>query len=434
MAEQREKLCRFVTLGCRVNQYETQLVKEALLRAGYREARDDEPADLCVVNTCTVTATGDAKSRQVIRQLARQNPGARTLVMGCYATRDPQTLARLPGVWQVVTDKRQLPELLQRLGLGELPEGISRFEGRQRATVKVQDGCVLKCTFCIIPHVRPGLHSRSPEQVEQEVRRLIDNGYREIVLSGIHIGHYGLDQRGSSGRPFRLWHLIERLDRIPGQWRMRLSSIEATEVTDEFLDVVASCEHLCPHLHPALQSGSDAVLRRMNRRYRVGQFLRRVERIRQRLPEVALTTDVIVGFPGETEEDFRQTLDVCRQVGFMKIHVFPFSPRAGTPAAQFSDQVPGPVKRERVQRLLELERELAERYYASLVGKAVQVLVERPSEDRPGWFRGTDQHYVPVELPGAEDDVGQLVTAVGRRATRNGLVAERPGEEVSHVG
>jgi threonylcarbamoyladenosine tRNA methylthiotransferase MtaB len=219
------RTCRLVTLGCKVNQYETQLVKEALAQHGYREADEDETADLCVVNTCTVTGTGDAKSRQVVRQLARHNPGTRTIVMGCYATRDPQAVSQLPGVFEVVRDKRELPDVLGRLGIVDMPRGISHFDGRKRAYVKVQDGCILKCSYCIIPHVRPGLTSRSPDDIEDEVRRLVGNGYREIVLCGIHVGHYGVEStRGRSGRPpFRLWHLFRRLDRIPGDWRMRLS-------------------------------------------------------------------------------------------------------------------------------------------------------------------------------------------------------------------
>src|SRR5690606_18089823 len=324
-------------------------VKETLLRNGFREASDGERADLCVVNTCTVTETGDAKSRQLIRRLARHNPGTRTIVMGCYATRDPAAVASLPGVAEVVTDKRELPDVFDRLGLTDLPTGISHFDGRQRAYVKVQDGCVLRCTYCIIPQVRPGLRSRSPEDIEAEVRRLIDNGYKEIVISGIHVGHYGVDtSRGRSGKPpFRLWHLFRRLDRIPGEWRMRLSSIEANEVDDDFISAAADCEHLCPQFHPALQSGSDAVLARMRRRYRVGRFLEKLDRIRDIMPHVAFTTDVIVGFPGETEAEFEETMETCRRAQFMKIHLFPFSRRRGTPAATLPDQVPDHIRKDR---------------------------------------------------------------------------------------
>jgi len=421
-----ERTCRLVTLGCKVNQYETQLVKEALERNGFREAGPDETAELCVVNSCTVTSEADSKGRQLIRQLARNNPGTKTIVMGCYATRDPQAVSALPGVFEVVTDKREIPDVLNRLGLHDIPTGISYFEGRQRAFVKVQDGCVLKCSFCIIPYVRPGLRSRTPDDIEDEVRRLVDNGYKEIVLSGIHLGHYGVDTtRGKSGLPpFRLRHLIERLDRIPGEWRLRLSSIEAAEVGEDFVAAAANCERLCPHFHPSLQSGSNEVLARMRRRYRVGRFLEKLELFRKRLDNPAFSTDVIVGFPGETEADFQQTLDACEAAGFMKIHIFPFSPRRGTPAAEFDDQVSPEVRKERCERLSELERRLARRYYESLTGRKLSVLVERASELRPGGFRGTACRYAPVELPGTNAHIGALVEVRGTVATDTGLHVE----------
>lgn len=420
------KTCRLVTLGCKVNQYETQLVRESLEQHGYREARDDESADLCVVNTCTVTSNGDSKSRQVIRRLARRNPGTQTIVMGCYATRDPKTVSELPGVVEVIGDKRELPDVLSRFGVVDMPSGISRFEGRRRAFVKVQDGCILRCTYCIIPQVRPGLRSRDPQDIEDEVRRLIDGGYREIILSGIHVGHFGVDTtRGRSGRPpFRLWHLFEKLDRIPGDWRMRLSSIEAAEVNDDFIKAARNCEHLCPQFHPALQSGSDSVLRRMRRRYYVSRFLEKLDRVREGLGEVAFTTDVIVGFPGETDIEFEETLAACRRAGFMKIHVFPFSAREGTPAASLPDQLPPELIRQRTAALLELERELAAEFYASKVGRDLEVLVEREAE-APGFVKGTDRWYIPVECVGSADDVGEFITATGDEVHREYLSAKR---------
>ncbi len=422
-----DRTCRLVTLGCKVNQYETQLVKEALMQNGFREADEGEPADLCVVNTCTITARGDSKSRQVIRQLDRQNPGTQTLVMGCYATRDPKAVADLPSVFEVVTDKREIPDVLGRLGIVDMPTGISHFDGRKRAFIKIQDGCILKCTYCIVPQVRPGLRSRSPEDIEAEVRRLIDNGYLEFVISGIHVGHYGVDStRGRSGvPPFRLWNLLKRLDRIPGPWRMRLSSIEAAEINDDFISAAADCEHLCPHFHPALQSGSDTVLRRMRRRYYIHRFLEKVEKLYDRLDRPALTTDMIVGFPGETEEEFQQSLDVCRAAQFMKIHIFPFSIRKGTKAAEFPDQVSPVVKKERCDRMARLERQLALSYYESSIDETLEVLVERESEITPGWVRGTDQRYIPVELPGTKEDYGKFVTARGEKAFPRYLRAAR---------
>ena len=425
-----EKTCRLVTLGCKVNQYETQLVKETLLRNGYREAGEHEAAELCVVNTCTVTNTGDSKSRQIIRQLSRKNPGTQTVVMGCYATRDPGAVAELPNVVEVVSDKRELPDVFDRLGMYDIATGISQFDGRQRAYVKVQDGCILRCTYCIIPDVRPGLQSRSPQEIEDEMRRLIDNGYNEIVLTGIHVGHYGVDTtRGKSGLPpFRLWHLFEKLDRIPGDWRMRLSSIEAVEVNDEFISTAANCEHLCPQFHPALQSGSETVLRRMRRRYSISRFQEKLQQMREQLDRPAFTTDVIVGFPGETDQEFEETLEACRQAEFMKIHVFPFSPRKGTPAASYPDQVSPEVRKERVQRLSELERDLAENFYRQFEGEKLEVMVEREHPEKTGFVRGTDRRYIPVELPGNADEIGKIVSATGVQTHRHYLDAMRRSE------
>ena len=395
-------LLKTVTLGCKVNQYETEYVREGLLSIGYRDALDEEMADLCVVNTCTVTADGDAKSRQTIRRLARRNPAAKIIVMGCYATRAPEEVARLPGVSEVVTDKRELPDLLGRFGVIDVPTGISSFGSRHRAYVKVQDGCMLRCSFCIIPYVRPTLASRPVEHILDEVGRLTDAGYREIVLTGIHLGHYGVDWNRS--RPKNAWtrlsHLIEKIVRLPGDFRVRLSSIEATEVTHELIDVMAAhADRVAPHLHVSMQSGSDAVLRRMRRRWGSQRFIDRCRLVCQRLDQPALTTDILVGFPGETDADFEATCQAARQVGFSKIHIFPFSPRRGTPAAEMPDQIPAEVKRERRQHLANIERELRDEYFHSLSGKRLRVLVESPLDDRPGFAIGTSCRYAPVELP-----------------------------------
>lgn len=417
---------RLVTLGCKVNQYETQLVKEALVAGGFREVNESENADLCVVNTCTVTGEGDYKSRKIIRALSRENPGTRTIVMGCYATRDPEAVGELPGVFEVVTDKRELPDVLFRQGVHDIPDGISYFEGRKRAYVKVQDGCILRCSYCIIPKVRPGLRSRTPESIEAEVRRLIDNGHKEIILTGIHVGHYGVDTtRGKTGLPpFRLWHLFRQLDRIPGNWRMRLSSIEANEVDEDFFRAAADCEHLCPQFHPALQSGSDTVLARMRRRYRVGKFLDKLDRIRQFMPDVAFTTDVIVGFPGETDQEFEETIETCQRAGFMKIHTFPFSPRRGTPAALYPDQVAPEVRKARCQRLAAVEHSLARDYYQRFIGQTLEVLIEGLVDSQPGWVQGTDRHYMPVQVQGTPSDVGTVRTCVGTQVAEKCLRAE----------
>lgn len=402
-----------LTLGCKVNQYETEYVREGLLSVGYRDADRDETADLCVINTCTVTNEGDAKSRQMIRRVARENPLARILVMGCYATRAPDEVAALPGVAEVVTDKRELPDLLGRFGVVDIPTGISEFGHRHRAYVKVQDGCLLRCSYCIIPHVRPQLYSRPLAHILEEVERLVSNGYREIVLTGVHLGHYGVDWNRGKPKPawIRLAHLVQQIAQIPGDFRIRLSSIEATEVTRELVQVMS--EHstkVCPHLHICLQSGSDRVLRRMKRRWGTRRFVDRCQLVVRELDNPALTTDVIVGFPGETDDDFQATLNVIRQVGFSKVHVFPFSPRRGTPAAELSNTVAKQVRTARQQQIVELEAELRQRFFRQLVGRPLRVLVESPLRGRDGWLGGTSCRYAPVAMPGPEQLCGRLVS------------------------
>jgi len=403
---------RTYTLGCKVNQYETELIREGLSRIGFREAAPGERADLCLINTCTVTGEADGKSRQIIRRLIRENPGAHVVVTGCYATRAAQEVLAIPGVSEVLTDKREIPDWLGRFGVRDIPDGIARFGQRHRAYVKVQDGCLLRCTYCIIPYVRPRLYSRPVEEIVREVTRLADNGYREVVLTGIHLGHYGLDF--NFGKPksqwIRLADLVRRLATLPLDVRIRLSSIEATEVTRELLEVMAAYpRRVCPHLHICLQSGSDAVLRRMHRRWGVRRFLDRCRLVREMLDEPCLTTDVIVGFPGETEADFQQTIDAVCQAGFSKIHIFPFSARRGTPAAHMPDQIPAEIRQERVERLAECERQLRERFLQRLVGRTLDVLLEAPVRADSFDAIGTACRYVPVRLPKACDQLGQVV-------------------------
>lgn len=403
---------RTLTLGCKVNQYETELVREGLRRIGYADAREGEPADVCVVNTCTVTAEGDAKSRQMIRRLARQNPGARIVVMGCYATREPEQVSSLPGVSEVITDKRELPDWMGRFGVVDVPDGISRFDHRQRAYVKVQDGCLLRCSYCIIPSVRPQMFSRGEAEIVAEVERLVASGYREVVLTGIHLGHYGVDR--NAGRPREAWQrlstLVRRLCQLEGEFRIRLSSIEATEVTRELLTVMAEySERVCPHLHICLQSGSDRILLAMRRRWGVRRFVDRCRLAQEYLDRPALTTDVIVGFPGETEDDFQQTWEVCRELEFAKLHLFPFSPRRGTPAAEFADQVGPDAKSDRLQRLGELERATRRSYAHRLFGRQLQVMVES-SPQAGGSYGGTICRALVVEGEGLGVPIGKLAS------------------------
>ncbi|QDU63512.1 Threonylcarbamoyladenosine tRNA methylthiotransferase MtaB [Planctomycetes bacterium Pan216] len=403
---------RLATLGCKVNQYETEYVRALLLENGYREAAKEEAANIAVINTCTVTAESDRKSRQLVRQFARRNPEAKIVVMGCYAANDPERLRRMPGVAAVITDKKDLGHSLRPFGVTKQVKGIRRFVGRHRAFVKVADGCLLDCTFCIIPKVRPGFLSRSADDIVEEVRGLIDAGYREIVLAGIHLGHYGIDLSQGQKRDqwCRLWHLLERLANLDGEFRLRLSSLEATEVTDDFTRVLADySDRICPHLHLSMQSGSNGVLKRMKRRYRIERFLDRCDLLRDRLDEPAFSTDVIVGFPGETEEEFEETITACRSAGFVKMHLFPFSAREGTVAASMTDMIPKDRINARRQRLAEVEEELKVDYCKRLEGRQLEMLIEQPDEHEPGMMRGTACRYVPLRLATIPELSGELV-------------------------
>ncbi|HCK40327.1 MAG TPA: tRNA (N(6)-L-threonylcarbamoyladenosine(37)-C(2))-methylthiotransferase MtaB [Planctomycetaceae bacterium] len=409
-----------VTLGCKVNQYETEYIREGLLGIGYKDAQEAQEADLCIVNTCTVTNEGDSKSRQIIRRLARDNPASKIVVMGCYATRAPEEVAVLPNVTEVMTDKRELPDLLGRFGVTDVPTGISGFGRRHRAYVKVQDGCLLRCSFCIIPHVRPKLTSRPLDHILEEVRRLCDNGYREVVLTGIHLGHYGVDWNRNLPKSewTRLSHLVRAIAELPGDFRIRLSSIEATEVTRELINVMQEYrEKVCPHLHISMQSGSDSVLQRMRRRWGSRRFLDRCQLLKESLDLPAITTDIIVGFPGETDQEFSETCAVAREVGFSKIHVFPFSARRGTPAADMRGQLPKRIKQERGRALSQLGVELRDTYFESLRGRQLRVLIESPLEDEPGFALGTSGRYTPVVVPDDSRVPGEFVDVLAGEST-----------------
>jgi threonylcarbamoyladenosine tRNA methylthiotransferase MtaB len=438
-----------VTLGCKVNQYETEFVRQGFERLGYRKACEGEPVDLCIVNTCTVTAESEAKCRKIIRRLAKEHPQAEIIVLGCFAARSPEDAAALPGVVEVLADKRDLPKLLARRGLNDIPSGIARFAGRRRALVKVQEGCRMKCSYCIVPSVRPHLVSRPADEVLDEVRRLIAAGHREIVLTGIHLGDYGWQEgetrrweRGRQGDKETgrqatsifpspclpvspsppLPSLIGQIADLNGDFRIRLSSIEAAEVTAELIELMAQRrERICPHLHLPLQSGSDAILRRMNRRGTAEEFVACCRAIRASLEQPAITTDVIVGFPGETDADFAATCRVVEELRFAKVHVFRFSPRHGTPAAEMPDQVPGRIATQRAVKLNKLGKTLRERYFRELLGRPLQVLVEGPMPGRTGWMGGTSDFHAPVALPGGPELLCQLVSVIGQQV-ENGRI------------
>ena len=433
---------RTATLGCKVNQYETELIRTTLLTNGGLEESDSAQVELVVVNTCSVTADSDAKSRKMIASMAKACPNAEIVVAGCFAASDPDAAARLPHVTEVITDKRKLDEFFLRRGMTRLPDGVERFGERHRAYVKVQDGCRVGCAYCTIPRVRPYLWSRPVEPILREIERLIHHGYREIVLTGIHLGHYGLDLDAMNADGFLpradeglapylavrertapdARHTLARLtrsilnERFDGpRWRIRLGSLEATEVSDELLDAVAESQgRVCPHFHLSMQSGSDAVLRRMRRRQLSDPFIERCLAIRKRFPHAALTTDVIVGFPGESEADFLRTCEVVERLEFAKTHIFRFSPRTQTEAAEMPDRIPDNVKKERGHRLAALAERVRTAYARSLAGLETETLIESV---RPGKtpdetiYSGTNEYYLPTEFaaPTGKYDCGDLV-------------------------
>lgn len=409
----------FITFGCKVNQYDAEALREAALALGYEEAPPAERADVYVVTTCTVTAEGFAKSRRAVLRAARRSPGSKILVVGCSTEEDRRSLGPLPQI--ALAGGNEAKALVPGFLSGEwapgrpAPEarelwtrGIERFHGRTRACVKVQDGCDRFCSFCIVPLVRGRSRSRPPGDVVEEARRLAGNGYREIVVSGVRIQDYGKDLGMTSG----LASLLLRIAEVPGILRIRLSSLGPTGFDERLLDAFEN-PVFCPHWHIPLQSGSDAVLARMRRDYRAADFLSLVEALRARFEDPSVSTDIVVGLPGETEADFEETLRVSRMAGFSKIHVFPYSRREGTLASRFGGEVPRSEIRRRARAARRLESELALAYKARFVGKEVRVLVEgrarSPGPDSPAHvarvLEGFTERYVRVAFeepePGA---------------------------------
>lgn len=413
---------RLVTLGCRANQYESQRTLEMLEGAGWTAAGEGEPADLCLVNTCTVTHDADAKARLVVRRLGRENPGARIGVMGCATASDPETMGALPGVTAVLDSRADLASQLARFGVVSPDSGISRFDHHQRAFLKVQDGCLLDCAYCIIPKVRPRFGSKPVEAIIGEAGRLMDSGYREIVLTGIHLGHYGLDL--SKGKPrerwIRLWHLLDALLELPGGCRFRLSSLDAAEAHPELIRRLAGNSRIVPHLHLCLQSGSNAVLRLMRRRYTAESYLERCLNLRESLDNPAISTDIIVGFPGETDADFEATLEVARAARFSDIHVFSYSPRRGTDAWSFPGAVDPRVARERRLRLEAMALEMSREYRESLIGRDLGVVAE--CGDGEGWVIGTACRGVKVRFRGEIEGLRRRVVAVRTTSVEAGVL------------
>lgn len=393
-------------LGCKVNQYESEAIAELFAEKGYEIVGIDEEADVYVINTCTVTNFGDKKSRQLIRKVKRQNENAIVAVVGCYAQTAPKELMEIAGVNLVIgtKDRAQIVEMVEQYDRANgvenhvsdimkervfEPLSIQKLANRTRAYLKIQDGCSQYCSYCIIPYARGPIRSREPQEVVAEVKRLAENGFKEVVLTGIHVASYGKDRRDTS-----LLDILKQVHEVEGIERIRFSSIEPNVVTEEFAQTMAALPKVCDHFHLSLQSGCDKTLKEMNRKYDTEKYRQAAATLRKYLPKVALTTDIIVGFPGETEEDFRESYAFAEEIGFAKIHVFPYSPKRGTPAAARKDQLLNAVKAERSHTLIQLSDKMAADFLADAVGTDAKVLYERAVGD--GIYEGHTTNYMKV--------------------------------------
>jgi len=413
----------FHTLGCKVNSYETEAIWQLFKSNGYQRVDfESDSADVYVINTCTVTNTGDKKSRQVIRRAIRRNPEAIVAVTGCYAQTSPNEIAEIPGVDIILgtQGRERLLEYVEQIKADRQPINavgnimkarefedldVPAFTDRTRASLKIQEGCNNFCTFCIIPWARGLMRSRKPESVIEQAQKLVDAGYLEIVLTGIHTGGYGEDLED-----YNLAKLLVDLHQVKGLKRIRISSIEASQITDEVIEVINNSDKICRHLHVPLQAGDDDVLKRMRRKYTTAEFYEKMVKVREALPGVAITTDLIVGFPGETDEQFENGFNYIKKIGFAELHVFPYSMRTGTPAARMEDQVDETVKHTRVAKLLELNQTLTLDYAKDFVGDVLEVIPERPYKEDPtsGLLMGYSDNYLNVVFPGSEELIGKL--------------------------
>lgn len=441
------KSVAFLTLGCKVNQIETQSMSELFRRAGYEIKEFGEDADIYVINTCSVTAVGEKKSRQQIRRAHRMNPEAVIAVTGCYAQLAPEDIAAIEGVGLVVgtKDRQNIVTMAEEAAasyarerkatskVGNIRE-THEFEElivdddvkgdiaphqRTRAFIKIQEGCENFCTYCIIPYTRGPLRSRHLDSIRSEAKRLAEEGYREIVLTGIHLGAYGRDFKDGT----TLADAVEMILQEKSFARVRLSSLESVEVDERLLTMMKNEPRFAPHLHLPLQAGSDEILRRMNRHYNTAEFIDLTERLRKEVPSLALTTDIIVGFPGETEELFAETLKNAELIGFSKIHVFPYSVRPGTPAATMPNQVPEPVKKERVHRLEAVGERTAAKFRQSSVGCVKEVLIETIDAEK-NTADGLTDTYIRVYCDADAVRSGQLVSLRLVREYEDGLWGE----------
>jgi threonylcarbamoyladenosine tRNA methylthiotransferase MtaB len=414
----------FHTLGCKVNHYETEAIWQLFKQEGYERVDFETRSDVYIINTCTVTNTGDKKSRQIIRRAIRKNPDAVICVTGCYAQTSPAEILAIPGVDIVIGTQdrvKMLPYIEQYKkerqpinAVGNIMKSriyeeldVPSFTDRTRASLKIQEGCNNFCTFCIIPWARGLMRSRDPKEVIHQAQQLVDAGYKEIVLTGIHTGGYGEDMKD-----YNLALLLKDIEAsVKGIKRLRISSIEASQITDEVIQVIKESNIIVNHLHIPIQSGSDTVLKRMRRKYTMEFFAERLRKLKEIMPNLAITSDVIVGFPGETEEEFLETYNFIKEHQFSELHVFPYSKRTGTPAARMEDQVEEEVKNERVHRLITLSDQLAKEYASKFEGQVLEVIPEERHVEgqENGMLLGYTDNYMKVVFSGTEEMIGQIV-------------------------
>ncbi len=402
-----KKKVAFFTLGCKVNFCETEALQVLFERAGYRIADFDDQADVYVINTCTVTSSSDHKSRKAIRRARRRSPHAVIVATGCYAQGAPEKVRQMEQADLIIgnRDRENLPEIVESIQHGSALDLVSphhagsEFEllppvkrrGRTRGFLKIQEGCNQYCSYCVVPLVRGPLRSLSPEEVIVRAQTLVESGCREIVLTGIHLGLYGADMKDIS-----LATLLKELEDIPGLARLRLSSLEPSDINSELVEQIICSEIICPHLHIPLQSGDSEILRLMNRPYEPVEYLYLAKWLKQEIPGLALSSDIVVGFPGETEKHHRRSMKLIKDIGFSHLHVFKFSPRPGTPAANFSGQISNDIKARRSKEMIELGKEMASFYRQKFLGTVQPVLVEKVLPYAYG--EGFTPHYLRVRI------------------------------------
>ncbi len=414
------KKVAFYTLGCKVNQYESEAMCELFQKDGYEPVDFEEFSDVYVINTCTVTSMSDRKSRQIIRRAKKKNPHSIVVVTGCYAQVSPDEVKAIEGVNLVLgtKDRNKITELIKNISdtsqdccVENISKNhefedmtISSYSERTRAFIKVQEGCNQFCSYCIIPYARGPIRSRNMEDVLDEAKKLINSGYKEIVLVGIHIASYGLDKKGYS-----LSDLIIKLDKIDGLERLRMSSIEPMTLNREFIEKIGSCKTICPHFHLSLQSGCDETLSRMNRKYTTAEYEEIVNTIRENFEDAAITTDIMTGFPGETDEEFNKTAAFTEKIAFADAHIFQYSRRKGTPADVMKNQISPEIKEKRSKVIEEITSKSRAEFLNSQLGKTVKVLFEQKCHDDDSYFEGKTPNYITVRVKCDKDINNQIL-------------------------